>query len=239
MSYQWVFSRYEMKYLLSKKQAGIIKDAMSDYMQADRYGKSTICNLYFDTPNHLLVRRSSEKPLYKEKLRLRSYGIPRPGGKVFVEIKKKCKGITYKRRMDASYQESLAFLAGKQEALPDTQIKREIAYFLKLYPGIAPAMCISYDREAYFGKEDSNFRITFDSNILWRDDDLSLSKGIYGQRVIEGDMVLLEVKTAMGLPLWLTKALSENGIYKTSFSKYGTAYQIALQTKKNGGIGVA
>ena len=108
------------------------------------------------------------------------------------------------------------------------QIISEIDYFISLHKDISPAMFISYDRTAFYGKEDEMLRITFDENVLWRETDLSLSKGIYGNSLLNSDSVIMEIKTRGAIPLWLTHLLAENCIYKQSFSKYGNAYHTTL-----------
>lgn len=231
------FKRYELKYMLSVSQYNLIKEAMSCYMHGDKFGESDICNLYCDTSDFLLARRSIEKTFYKEKLRIRSYGVATEKSDIFVEIKKKFDSVVYKRRILTDEKNAVDILTDK--AGYNSQIEKEIVYFTKLYPGIRPQIYISYRREAFFGKEDNDFRMTFDRNILWRNYDLSLQKGIYGSPVIAEDMVLMEIKTAAAIPLWLVKLLSENKIYKTSFSKYGTAYRLMLQQSTQGGQKVA
>ena len=217
-----IFKRCELKYIISIEQYNLIKTEMAKYMRGDKHGESDICNLYCDTPDFLLVRRSNEKPLYKEKLRIRSYGVATSGVDVFMEIKKKYDSVVYKRRIVADEQTALNILRGQAEN--DSQISKDIAYFAKLYPGLQPRMFISYRREAFYGREDKDFRVTFDRSLLWRTHDLTLAKGIYGQHILPEDKILMEIKTATAIPLWLVKILSSNKIYKTSFSKYGTAY---------------
>lgn len=238
MPYQNVFKRYELKYLITREQQTVIKEKMSRYMTGDEYGRSTICNIYYDTPDYLLIRRSIEAPVYKEKFRLRSYGVASPEGSVFLELKKKYKGVVYKRRMHMHENEAMKYLSGEASA-SDSQIAREIDYCLKQYEGIRPSVVITYDREAYYEIGNSDFRLTFDDNILWRDYDLSLCKGIYGEPVLDEDLVLMEVKTGMAIPIWLSSLLSELGIYKTSFSKYGSVYKEKLTNKHSGGINCA
>lgn len=235
MSEQTVFKRYEMKYMVTKSQQRIIKNAMEEHMIPDIHGRSTICSLYFDTPQYILARRSMEHPDYKEKLRLRSYGVAKEDSTVFVEIKKKYDGVVYKRRVGMSFSEATSYLYQHQKVM-DTQISREIDYCLKRYEGIAPAVMLSYDREAYYAKDDHEFRMTFDDHILWRDYDLTLDAGIYGESIIPEGMALLEVKTAGAIPLWLVKVFSENRIYKTSFSKYATAYQTIMTREEQEGV---
>lgn len=235
MNYQNVFKRYESKYLISKEQQTLIKNIMNEYMDSDIYGKSTICNIYMDTPDYLLIRRSIEKPVYKEKMRLRSYGIAAPDSTVFLELKKKYKGVVYKRRIHMRESEAMKYLSGTGN-ITDSQIAREMDYFLKQYNGISPAVVISYDREAFYEKNNKDFRLTFDENILWRNYDLSLCKGIYGEPILAKEQVLMEVKTGMAMPLWLTRLLSEERIFHTSFSKYGNAYKEIILNKQSGGI---
>lgn len=228
MNYQCIFKRYELKYLITKKQQLLIKEAMVPFMQEDQYGQSSISNIYFDTPSYLLIRRSLESPIYKEKLRMRSYGTAQPDSRVFVELKKKYQAIVYKRRTPMTEKEAVKYLLFGSPAPGNGQIIQEINYFQQLYRPLIPAMFISYQREAFFGKADPNFRITFDEEILWRQNDLSLCVEPYGDPLLEKEQVLMELKTSGAIPLWMTRLLTENRIYKTSFSKYGNAYKTQL-----------
>ena len=231
MSYQNIFKRYEIKYLVTKEQRSIIESRMSNYMESDKYGRSNICNIYFDTPDYLLIRRSIDKPMYKEKLRLRSYGTAPPDSNVFIELKKKYKSVVYKRRMNTTEEQAMKFLCGREQ-LFDTQIAREVDYCFERYDNLQPKVFLSYEREAFYCKTDKNLRITFDENILWRDYNLSLCQGIYGTSILEKNQSLMEIKTAGAMPMWLTAILSENKIYKTSFSKYGKEYESILHNNK-------
>lgn len=231
---QNIFKRYELKYLLSIQQYQLLETIISSQMQKDKYGESNICNLYYDTDNYLLIRRSIEKPFYKEKLRIRSYGLSDSNSKVFVEIKKKYNSVVYKRRIAAGVNNAMDIASGK--VLHPSQIGNEIAYFSQLYGKLSAKMFISYRRQAFFGT-DSDLRVTFDKSILWRCDQLSLCGAIHGQLVLPQDKVLMEIKTSAAIPLWLVKVLSDNKIYKTSFSKYGTAYK--LMSNQLGGYEVA
>ena len=220
---------------MTRAQKARIVEAMESYMRADAYGRSRINSQYFDTPDHRLIRRSLEKPTYKEKLRVRSYGIATPDSIVFAELKKKYRSVVYKRRIALTEAQTIAFLCGRVP-IPDSQIAREIAYFVQYYAPIQPSMLLSYEREAFYGREDGAFRITFDENVLWRDSELSLCAPVDGEVLLNDDAVLMEVKCAGAIPLWLTSILSELQIYKTSFSKYGTAYRITQQRKQQGGV---
>lgn len=222
MSNQFVFKRYEVKYLVTDGQRARIERAMAPYMIADEHGESTICNVYYDTPSHLLIRRSSEKPVYKEKVRVRSYGRLAEDGELFVELKKKYKGVVYKRRIASDAAHAEALLSGA--CMPASQIEREIAFTVSRYEGLEPACYIAYDRCAYFADGDRDFRVTFDRNIRWRAERLSLAEDTDGEQLLELGTSLMEVKCAGAMPLWFVRELSAMGLRKTSFSKYGTAW---------------
>ena len=233
MRNQMVFKRYEIKYLMNRRQRDAIVQAMEPYMSIDAYGHSSIRNIYYDTPNFRLIRTSLEKPVYKEKLRVRSYGRAAACDPVFVELKKKYKDVVYKRRISLPQVQAEACLAGKMY-LPDSQIGQEIAYALDFYQELAPAVFLSYEREAFFERNGGEFRVTFDENIRYRQTALTLDSDCRGTSLLPPDQVLMEVKTAGGLPLWMAHALSRQGIFKTSFSKYGAAYQALMITKQKG-----
>lgn len=231
MGFQNIFERYEIKYLITQRQMETLLPITAEYMKGDQYGRSTICNLYYDTPTHLLIRRSLEKPVYKEKLRIRSYGPATPDSTVFVELKKKYNAIVYKRRIPLPCSQVDEFLERKAKT-KDPQIQREIRYFIDYYKPLEPAMYLCYDREAFYAKDDSGFRITFDDNIRWRENDLTLYGPAEGERLLPEGRIVMEVKTALGIPLWLSEALTRERIYKTPFSKYGNAYRITQQRSK-------
>ena len=225
MTYQAVFKRYEVKYMLTRQQKNLLLEAMLPYMRLDDYGLTTIRNIYFDTENYRLVRRSIEKPIYKEKLRIRSYKKADAQDKVFVELKKKYDSVVYKRREALEQAKTLEWLESKEHFPLETQIGREIDYFFDYYKTLTPKVFLSYEREAFYSLDGSDFRITFDENILARQEKLSLSEDIWGTELIDKGNVLMEIKCSGGMPMWLVKALTDNKIYSTSFSKYGTAYQ--------------
>lgn len=219
---QCSFERFEKKYLLTADKYEMLLKGMEPYMEPDEYGHYTICNIYYDTDNYELIRTSLEKPVYKEKLRMRSYGVPRDGGNVFVEIKKKFSGEVYKRRTVMEVSEAVGYLAGNVHP-SDEQIRHEIDWFLKSYQPV-PKAYIAYDREAYAGIEDPELRITFDTNIRWRDTELDLRAGDYGAPLLDEGQILMEIKIPGTAPIWLSHLLSEAEVFPTSFSKYGTCY---------------
>ena len=230
MKNQMIFKRYEIKYLLTPEQRQYIQEAMKPYMQLDEFGHSVIRNIYFDTDNYRLVRRSIEKPVYKEKLRMRSYRKAGQNDKVFLELKKKYQSVVYKRRILLPQQEAFELIDNPSGIQADSQIEREMIYFCDYYQSLKPVVYLSYEREAYYALDGSDFRVTFDEEILSRTDRLSLEEEPEGQPLLAEGMSIMEIKTPGGIPLWMTKCLTKLHLYKTSYSKYGTAYQKMLMT---------
>ena len=234
MAYQAVFKRFEKKFMLTREQKAELLKVMEGHMKLDKFGHSTIRNIYFDTPDYLLIRRSIEKPNYKEKLRIRSYKKATPDSETFVEIKKKYDKIVYKRRISLPEKEAMDWIAGERECSKECQITNEIEFFLERYENLRPAVFLTYEREAYYCEERSDFRVTFDENILARTENISLEEDPYGTSLLPEGTVLMELKCAGGYPMWMVKFLSEHKIYKTSFSKYGTAYKTMIHPQLHG-----
>ena len=220
-----VFNRVEKKYKLNEEKYQAFWSDLIKYMEIDEFGRHTISNIYYDTPDDLLIRRSIEKPVYKEKLRLRSYGRPTLNDNVFLEIKKKYDGIVNKRRIALPLQNAYDYMNKNISPFPPTQILSELDYFKSLYH-LSPKLLLSYERIALYGKEDPTFRVTFDTGIRSRTDNLRLEKGSYGNFLFKDACIyLMEVKITNSTPLWFSKLLSKHQIYPTSFSKYGNVYK--------------
>lgn len=228
-----VFKRYEKKYLLNADQYEALLSYISSHLEPDVFPQSRIGSIYYDTPDHLLIRRSLEKPVYKEKLRLRAYCVPGPEDMVFVEMKKKYKGVVYKRRVLLSYRDACAFLQSR--IVPEArnmQIVRELLVFLEQHSGIAPSMFIGANRLSYRGLTTPDLRITFDCDIRWRDEILDLSRGDWGAPLLAPGECLMEIKIPDAMPLWLVEALSAVKAYPASYSKYGSAYMCTIKPGK-------
>lgn len=240
MNYQSVFKRYELKYIISEDERAELFDSIKDKITCDKYPSSTVRNIYFDTDSFRLIRRSIDKPTYKEKLRIRSYSQIQSDGCVFVEIKKKYKSVVYKRRVVMREGDAIEWLTG-EEIRDGSQIEREVSYFKNFYSPLSPKLFLSYDREAYCSRLDTGVRLTVDRNILARRDRLSLTEEVGGVPLLESGLCLMEIKCPGAMPLWLAHRLSEMRIYKTSFSKYGTAYRkyIFNDIKENTNDGIA
>ncbi len=220
-----VFARIELKYLMTDEQYVALRKRLEPIAKVDEYGETQILNIYFDTPRYNLIRTSSEKPYYKEKLRFRCYGTPEDDTLSFVEIKKKSGGIVYKRRIGLPYKEGVANLYDGKPFRENSMITKEIEVFMDRYKELEPAMAISYKRTALAGIEDPGLRITFDRDLRWRTTDLYLTYGDKGHKILEDGMHLMEVKVDKAVPYELARIFNELGIYKTSISKYGRAFQ--------------
>ena len=233
------FKRYEDKFLLNSEQFEALTEKLKIRMEYDafcREGTYTILNIYFDSPDHEVIRRSVSKPYYKEKLRLRSYGVPKDDDHpVFLELKRKIGGIVSKRRAAMSYGEAMRYLEGgeKPESLDYTanQVLREIDYFIACN-NVKPMYFISYERIAMVGKADKTFRLTLDRNILARREKLLLTEGCFGRELIPPDKWLMEVKISGAIPTDFARLLSELKIYSQSFSKIGTEYKTHFSLPK-------
>lgn len=221
---QFVFNRYEKKYLIPPDIYEEFYSRVLEYMTEDDYGLYNIRNIYYDTQNDQLIRTSIEKPIYKEKFRVRSYGAPTDDTKIFLEIKKKYDGIVNKRRISVKYADAMKMLEAGNVDTTKGQIHKEIDYFIKHY-GIIPKRYIAYDRRALFGKEDSEFRVTFDENIRSRTHNLTLKDDTETESLLPEGVRLMEVKIPGAMPLFFSKLLSQYNIKPVSFSKYGNFYK--------------
>lgn len=242
-AYQQLFKRYEKKYRLTQSQYTFIKEAMMPYMMADAYGKHLIQNIYYDSPQYDLIRQSIEKPLYKEKLRLRCYGEADATTVTYLEIKKKFKGIVYKRRIQLPHLIASAYACGQlsqdqvkpyldQSRLDESlQVLCEIDWMIKRHQ-LKPTVYIGYEREAYQSRSAEDFRITFDSELTFRTSSLTLENDRiclqHNENLTEEPLYLMEVKTPGNMPLWFTALLSAAQIFPASFSKYGHCYKAHL-----------
>lgn len=221
---QEVYKRYEKKYIIAIKQYNELVSRMITKINADQYGKHTISNIYFDTRDYSLIRASLEKPVYKEKIRLRSYGTPGEDDTVYVELKKKYDGVVYKRRVSMTLRDARKYLYYGIPPEADSQILREIDYSMNRYKP-KPMVYLAYERIAFCGKDDSELRITFDMNIRAREFNLDLNKDSYGITLLEKGQMLMEIKIPGAMPVWMSHILSELAIYPVSYSKYGVYYQ--------------
>lgn len=223
-NYQTVFQRKEIKYLLTQSQLESLLPVIKRYMKPDDFAHSSISNLYYDTPDYRMIRRSLDKPQYKEKLRLRCYQVPHRDTPAFMEIKKKASGVVYKRRTSLPYTQAVAYLQ-RQTSGGDSQIFHELDWMLLTYQNLAPSVFLSYERDSWKGTDDPNLRLTLDQDILWRTQALDLRCGTWGKQLLGPEQKLMEIKIPNAMPLWLAEILSELAVYPSSFSKYGKAYQ--------------
>lgn len=236
MAYANTFKRREMKFLLSGEKFKTLIEEIAPYMTEDEFGRHSILNIYLDNHNNDLIRSSLGKPVYKEKLRLRTYGsAAKDDSDAFLEIKKKFRGITYKRRLELPYKQLFDYITGGVIPEKRGQVFEEIDYFIKRM-NLKPKIVICYDRTAFYGNDDKEFRLTFDGNIRYRREDLDLRSGDYGERLTTQPFTVMEVKSAGAIPIWLVRILSKNKIYCGSFSKYGNIYAGEVRQKLKAGV---
>ncbi len=229
---QRVFRRTETKYLLSEQECKQLLELVEPYLVKDQHFKNTNCSLYFDDANNLLAIRSLEKPLYKEKVRLRSYGVPTLEDTVFLEIKKKFNGVGGKRRVPIKLKDFYAWQQNKMRrpiSPENMQISEELRFLFEEYE-LRPALYLAYDRISYSDRENPQFRITFDRNVRSRRTDLSLECGDKGEKYFKNGEVVMEVKADGAYPLWFVRSLSRLKIYPATFSKYG---RVMMQLEQN------
>ena len=227
------FKRFEKKFIITREQYERLMPSILNYMDADAYcidGKSyNLVNLYFDDDDDSIIRESVRKPKYKEKLRIRSYDVPQSeNSTVFIEIKRKFNGVVTKRRAALSYKEVLHYLQTGEHPQTDSyiynQVLDEIDTYLAQHP-CYPKVFISYDRHAYFMKDGSDTRLTFDENVLTRRDDLDLLLGNYGEPLLPPDKLIMEIKFTGAAPVWFSRLASGEGLFRTPFSKYGKEFE--------------
>ncbi len=225
-----VMQRYEMKYLMNARQTKDLRQKLEGYMQIDEYGLTSIASLYYDTPDTRLIRESLEGQEFKEKLRLRSYGLATGESPVYLELKRKYDGIVYKRRVQSTLPDVDGFFSG-HDTLGNGQIQKELSYFRDHYKMLAPTCLIIYDRVAYF-EPGGDLRLTIDYKPRYRMKDLSLTRSMDGIPLLDAGWSILEIKVQGAMPLWLSSILTNAGIFKSSFSKYGEAYRRELMKQK-------
>ena len=218
-----VFNRVEQKYILTEKQYKELFKKIESHLEKDYYYQSKICNLYFDNDKNNLIVSSLERPIFKEKIRLRSYNVPNLDDIVYLELKGKYDWVVFKRRCEIILDDFYKYIeTGIIQEKYNNQIMKENDYVIKKF-NLKPKIFIGYDRLSFYDKDDINFRVTFDSNLRSRVDELKLELGDNGNLFDKG-LYIMEVKSLSSIPLWFTRILSEMKIYKNNFSKYGEIY---------------
>lgn len=242
------FERKEIKYLLTPMQYIQFRALAEGHLAPAEYHESTVTSVYYDTPDDVLINRSIAGGKYKEKLRVRAYGTDKPAADtpVFIEIKKKFKGITYKRRVNCTKAAADAFLGGMdyEQAIGtwpladaqaqegahsrvSLQIAGEIAWMRDHYEGLAPRMNVLTHRLSFVDADNPELRITFDADARWQKVGDACEQAMFAN-----DERILEVKCAQAYPMWLVAVLNECGVRPQSVSKYGRAYQASLATTR-------
>jgi len=215
-----IFKRLESKFLITQEQYTFLHGLIAQHTTPDSFGSYLVQSIYFDTPDWAVIRHSIENPPFKQKMRLRCYGMPTIDSMPFLEIKKKCHNVVYKRRLTLPLYEGLNI---REEVAKDNSLTgREFLFYLERHPVYERAH-VSYRRQAL--ENDSGLRVTFDSDIRFRSNMLHYQNPRDGLTILPPRLMIMEVKTLGGMPLWLASSLSENKIYPTPFSKVGEGYK--------------
>lgn len=234
------FNRVEKKYILNKTQYENLKTYLDESITHDKdtlsfHESYSISNIYYDTEDNILIKKSVSKPKFKQKLRLRAYGNVSEDSVIFLELKKKINGYVNKRRTQIALSQVNDLIVNQElphlEAYHNEQVLKEILYFAKQYK-LEPSLYLYYEREVYSTEDRKGLRITFDRNITTRRYSVDLTKGHDGNHLLE-DYYVLEIKTNQNMPYWLNQTLNELKIFSTSFSKYGTEFFYYLQTEES------
>ncbi|MBQ1877766.1 MAG: polyphosphate polymerase domain-containing protein [Erysipelotrichaceae bacterium] len=226
MENQYIFERTEMKYVISTEQKEQLLTRLREQLIPDFYPHSDIASIYLDSDDFRLIRNAGGSRDYKEKMRIRCYGAVSDDTPVFMELKKKYKGTTYKRRIDLTYRQMRNYLLFDRK--PDnSQITNEIDYLLTSCD-LKPKVLIRYQRDSFQSRDDANLRITFDYQLRYSTTDMTLTNRQPEDILLSDDKCIMEIKSLAAMPLWLTAALKEMKIYPGSFSKYGTVYATKL-----------
>lgn len=229
------FERIEKKFWMTKTQFDKLSGRLIENMKRDEFGLSTICNIYYDTPDFALIRNSIERPLFKEKIRVRSYGIPNESSPVFVEVKKKLNGIGYKRRITVPFCDAKKLMNGIPVYSSQPQIEKEILDFINRYHP-EPQVFLTYKRIALSGKDDPDFRVTIDSDLKYKFYNEHIPLDDNGDYIMDDkSMILMEIKSSCAIPEWLLSEMSKLKIYQAPFSKIGTCYLKHIAPNTNGG----
>lgn len=238
-----VFNRNELKYIVKSNVQKDLVAALKPYMCMDEFGDEegfySISNIYYDTHDYYFYQQNINRDVFRQKLRLRAYGKASLEDTVFLEIKKKYKGVVYKRRTLMKLKDAYRFLepSVKLEDLKNfdnsnPQILREI-YFLKTFYKLEPKMVLSYDRQAFQGINDPEVRVTFDRSLRSRNYDLRIEHGSYGANFVDNGMMLMEVKVGASVPLWLVRILNEFSCRRQRFSKYSACVEAEIFNRQN------
>ncbi len=229
-----VFDRIEKKYLITKEQKQRILKVVKKHMEKDNFHKSEVFNIYLDTDNFDLIIQSIEQPIFKEKLRARSY---KGYNKVFFEIKTKLCGkennVGYKRRICVAKSDYQKIVEGRAKVADvikktaerprDIQIAKEVDYLIEHF-NLSPKILVFYKRESYQGE--NKLRITFDEDLKYRDKSVNFNKSKNDKKYFKNEKnVIMEIKAHGVLPLWLSRELSAEKIFPERFSKVGGIFK--------------
>lgn len=236
------FNRFELKYLLPIEHAGEFKKAIKSFLHVDSFGEEgqyALTSLYYDTPDHRFYWEKIDGIKVRRKLRIRHYETRdaiTPETPVFVEIKKRIDRVIIKKRAKMPYKDAVNLCnEGIMPAKFDPKDKKtleEVQSMFHTYP-LRPTLITSYFRHALIGTHyDLGLRVTFDTNIRFRDHDLDLTSKNRGKFIIPPNIALMEIKANGAIPYWLTEMIGAHNIRLIRVSKYCAGLEAAKVKSK-------
>jgi len=233
------FQRYEIKYWLTEERYFDVRDEIQRYMELDPYCHDRphhaypIWSLYLDTFDFATFEERLDGLIFRQKYRLRTYGADKPfedalTDPLFVEIKKKQNKVILKDRSLIKVREALDLLdhaSGNpfMQTLPLAQKKTmERFVFFQNHLSLGPQIAVKYEREAYFGENDRNVRVTFDRNLCAKEsralaEMYTETKNWFHHR---NPQIIFEIKVYDAMPQWLVNILRRFQLRSEPISKY-------------------
>jgi SPX domain protein involved in polyphosphate accumulation len=237
------FNRFELKYLLTLKQAEQFKTALRAFLIPDEHGNNnghyTVASLYYDSPNFRCYREKVDGIKFRRKLRLRWYEtgeVLTDDALVFAEIKQRIDRVTQKRRATLPYWKALRLCNDRQ--FPDHEdcdkaVIDEIFEFVWHY-NLRPVSIVRYDRQAFIGTEyDIGLRVTFDTNLSFQTHNLHLHEQASGFLMLPPNQIVMEIKVNERIPYWLTEMIAAHNMQMIRVSKYCRSIEAAQNMPGN------
>lgn len=232
------FNRFELKYLITLKQAELFKKALRAYLFADEHGNGNgryaLASLYYDSPDLRCYWEKVDGLRFRRKLRIRRYETDAPltaDTPVFVEIKQRLDKVTQKRRVILPYGDALRLCNERQlpdEVAPeDETVMNEIYAYLWQY-NLRPVSIVRYERQAFIGTDyDLGLRVTFDTSLNYQVHQLLLEEEPSSLPMLPADRVVMEIKVNERIPYWLTEMIAAHNLKMIRVSKYCRSIELA------------
>jgi len=221
-----VFDRWELKYVVTVKQMYQLMHALKNYVVLDENGDDglyKIKSIYYDSHDFKFYHEKMNGNKYRQKVRLRGYNNVAYNDDVYFEIKQRYNTTVQKRRAELKLSDAYELMKHPLDAEQYADKKRivldEIRYLSSMHALEAKAI-VSYDRKAYMGKYEDGLRITFDTNLKCRKENLNLEEYHKEKYFVHPSLAVLEIKTNEKVPIWLVSLIQRFEIEAHRVSKY-------------------